>query len=166
MAKYTLNIEYDFDFMLFAISSHEPDYKLCHKINTCLNLNLQKEEALELKNKNQVDNLLFSFFVYVDDEEQLEYNLLSNKSYNSVLSNKPITSLQADLFGDTEPETTGQKGFLINELNASDYLFIVRTPYNPELAFTIEKSLKQLDSVLSVRYADINELASKNNLIF
>src|ERR1700741_90805 len=141
MAKYTLNIEYDFDFMLFAISSHEPDYKLCYKLNQALNIDLHKEEALELKNRNQADSLLFSFFIYVNEEEQLEYNLLSNKSYNTVQSNKPVSSSQADLFGDTEPEISGQKGFLINELNTIDYLLIVRSPYDPEFAYGLESTI-------------------------
>lgn len=164
--KFKLDIEYDFEFMLFAISSHEPDYKLCFKLNQVLTIDLHKEEPLELKNKNQTDNLLFSFFIYVNEEEQLEYNLLSNKSYNLVQSSKPVSSPQADLFGDTEPEVSGQKGFLINELSTIDYLLVVRTPYDPEFAYEIESTVKQLESVLNVRYVDVNELASKNNLIF
>ncbi|HEY1038470.1 MAG TPA: IPExxxVDY family protein [Bacteroidia bacterium] len=166
MAKFTLNIEYDFDFMVFAVSSHEPDYKLCHKLNQGLGLDLQKEEALELKNKNQADNLLFSFFVYVNEEEQLEYNLLSNKSYNAVQSNKPAATAQADLFGESDPGLTGQKGFLVSELNTTDYLLIVRTPYDPEFAYELESAMKQIDAVINVRYVDVNELPSKNNLIF
>lgn len=164
--KFKLDVEYDFEFMLFAISSHEPDYKLCFKLNQALNIDLHKEDPLELKNKNQADNLLFSFFIYVNEEEQLEYNLLSNKSYNTVQSNKSVSTSQADLFGDTEPEVSGQKGFLINELSTIDYLLIVRTPYDPEFAYELETIIKQTDSILNVKYVDVNELASKNNLIF
>lgn len=167
MAKFTLDIEYDFDFMLFAITSHEPDYKVCMKLNQLLHLDLRKEEPIELKNRNQQENLLFSLYACVNEEEQLEYNLVSNRSYNAVLSNKqPVQSLQADLFGDTEPAVSGQKGFLINELSNADYLLIIRAPYDAEWAWETEQQIKSADGVIKVQIVDVNELSSKNNLIF
>lgn len=161
-----LNIDYDYDFMLFAITAHEADYKFCQKINKQLFLNLEREEALELKNKNQTDNLLFSFYAYVTEEEQIEYNLLGNKSFNQVLSNKAVTSNQGDLFGGDEPEISGQKGYLIPELSSYDYLMIVRVPYDPQEAYAIENQLKEIDSVLKVQFVEVADLGSKNNLIF
>lgn len=164
MAKHTLNVEYDFDFMLFAITAHEIDYKFCHKLNTHLFLDLQKEEALELKNKNQSEQLLFSLYSFINDED-VEYNLIGNKSFNQVQSNKTISSAQQDLFSDA-PETTGQIGYLIPELSTYDYLLIIRTSYSPVLAYNTETQLKELEPVLKVQYIDVNDLSSKNNLIF
>ncbi|MCD6066033.1 MAG: hypothetical protein K0S33_859 [Bacteroidetes bacterium] len=166
MAKFTLDIEFDFDFMLFAIAAHEPDYKICFKLNQVLGIDLHKEEPIELKNKNQQDNLLFSLYCYTDEAEQLEYNLLSNKSYNAVLSNKSNRSAQADLFGETEPELAAQKGFLINELSNADYLLIVRNSYDATAAYETEQKLRTVEGVINVQFVEVSELASKNNLIF
>jgi hypothetical protein len=166
MAKFTLDIEYDFDFMLFAIAAHEPDYKICFKLNQALGIDLHKEDPLELKNRKQQDNLLFSLYTYINEEEQMEYNLLSNRSYNAVLSNRNNRAAQPDLFGDTEPELAAQKGFLVSELNNADYLFIVRIPYNAEWAYETEQALRQVEGIINVQFVEVTELASKNNLIF
>lgn len=153
--------------MLFGITTHEPDYKISFKLNQALQLELCREESIELKNKKQNDNLLFSLFCYVDDMEQLEYNLVSNKSYNTVgPAIKPKNNNQEDLFGDLEPEVTGQKGFLVSELNNKDFLFIVRCPYDPEFAYEMEQKIKSIEGVLNVQYLDVNDLQSKENLLF
>lgn len=152
--------------MLFAITSHEPDYKLCHKLNQALHINLEKEEALELKNKKQADNLLFSLYCFVDDDEQLEYNLLSNKSFNTVLNTKQSNSPQTDLFGGSDPEVSGSKGLLLNELQNCDYLLILRTPYDAELAHDLEQKIKAIDGIIKIQYIEVGDLASRSNLIF
>ncbi len=166
MAKFTLDIEYDFNFMLFAISSHEPDYKLCIAMNRALGIDFIREEPLELKNKKQEDQLLFSFFYYEDEAEYLEYNLVSNKSYNASKTVDPKKPAPPDLFGETDPSATAQKAYLVPELANTDYLFILRTPYDPDVATAIENKLKQIPFILNICVTDVNDLPSKKNLIF
>jgi len=166
MAKITLNIDYDYDFMLFAITAHEPDYKFCHKLNNQLQLAFQKEDPIELKNKNQANQLLFSLYTYINDE-QIEYNLLSNKSFNQVANNKQNIANQPNLFSEEdESEFVGQIGYLIPELSNYDYLLIIRAPYKPETAHETERIIKEIDAVLKIQYTDVTDLISKNNLIF
>lgn len=165
MAKQTLEIEYDFNFMLFAISCHEPDYKVCYALNQVLNLGLIREDDIELKNKKQEDNLLFSFYGYEDESEYLEYNLVSNKSYNSVKAIENAKTAQADLFGETDANANAQKGYLVPELSNADFLLIVRAEYDADLAEEIENKIKQLSFVLKVQVIDVEDLPSKKNLI-
>ncbi len=166
MAKFTLDIEYDFNFTLFALSCHEPDYKLCFAINRALGIDFIREQAIELKTKKQEDQLLFSFFYFEDEEEYLEYNLVSNKSYNASRILSARKSTQPDLFGNTEPAAMAQKALLIPELPNADYFLIVRSEYDPDTAGSIESKLKQIPFVLNVNIVDVNDLASKKNLIF
>ncbi|MFL5751767.1 MAG: IPExxxVDY family protein [Bacteroidia bacterium] len=165
MAKYSLDEEYDFNFILFAISCHEPDYKLCYALNQALNLNLIREDDVLLKNKKQEDNLLFSFYFYEDESEYVEYNLLSNKSYNSSKTIANPKNKQADLFGETDASANSQKGYLVPELSNADFLLIVRTDYEASLAEELENKIKQLSFVLKVQVIDVGDLPSKKNLI-
>jgi hypothetical protein len=165
MAKQVLEIEYDFDFMLFAISCHEPDYKICHTLNQVLNVSLTREEDIELKSKKLEDNLLFSFYYYEDESEYIEYNLISNKSYNTVNSTPGLKPVTADLFGETDILANAQRGYLVPELNNADFLLIVRTAYDADLAEEIENKIKQLSFVLKVQITEVGDLPSKKNLI-
>jgi hypothetical protein len=165
MAKHTLEIEYDYNFILLAISCHEPDYKLCHALNQSLGIELLRENDLELKNKKQEDQLLFSNYSYVDEAEYLEYILLSNKSYNASRTIANTASNQGDLFGETDESASAQKGFLVPELSNADYLLIVKAEYDPDLAEDLENKVKQISFVLNVQVADAEALPSKKNLI-
>ena len=165
MAKYTLETDYDFNFILFAISCHEPDYKLCYSLNQVLNIGLIREGDVELKNKKQEDNLLFSFYAFEDESDYIEYNLISNKSYNSSKTIANEKSNQGDLFGETDSSANAQKGYLVPELNNADFLLIMRTDYDADLTEEIESKIKQLSFVLKVQVIDVEDLASKKNLI-
>ena len=47
--KYHLEEEYEYDFELFGISTHEKDYRLCWAINNSLNISLERSsEDVEL----------------------------------------------------------------------------------------------------------------------
>ncbi len=166
MAKITLDIQYDYNFVLFAISCHEPDYKLCFAVNRAIGIDFIREAPIELKNKKQEDQLLFSLFAFVDEEEMIEYNLVANRSYNASRVLQPNKTSQPDLFGDHEPEATSQKAYLIPELNQADYLLIIRAEYEPGFVMKIESKLKQIPFILNTTIVDPNDLPTKKNLIF
>ena len=49
--KLTLDIEYDYEFILIGISCHSRDYKLCWAINKQQGFNFIKEAEIELTTK-------------------------------------------------------------------------------------------------------------------
>ena len=168
MSRLTLEENYNFDFVLFAINSSFPDYQICFCINNALEIDMHKESPIELQNKKQKGHLEFSMFQFYDEENFLNYELISNRSYNSVSAiekdnGKKIT--QGDLFSNHE-EATQQIGFLIPELEKTDYLLVVRTEYDSSLINFIEKSLKKIEEISSIRYVKPDDLNSKKNLIF
>lgn len=166
MARLTLEEEHDFDFIVFAINSTAPDYKICFGINSVLNLEMQKEIPFEIQNKNQKEVLQFSMFQYYSEDTFFNYELISNKSFNTVrVKENKKAKTQIDLFEENE-EVQKQIGFLIPELDKTDYLFIVRSEYDSTLVKEIEKRLKTIDDLSNVHYVKPSDLASKVNLIF
>ena len=137
MAKLTLEIEEDYDFQLIGISSHVKDYRICWEINRNLNFDLVREESLKLKTKEGDQN--YAFFVYEDEENLIEYYLISNRS---------------------------EFGRLIPEEPKSDYFLLTKGHITEAESQEICKSISQLKPVLTSYLIEVEALKSKENLIF
>jgi len=162
MAKYVLENNFDFDFSVLAISSSEPDYKLCIHLNRELGIDLMRETPLDLSAKNMKTPLTFSCFVYEDEEEFCQYILLSNRSINAAvaLGNKQSAPSLFD-----EDASSDMKGFLIPELARCDYLLLLKGDNHESLAKSIQPMLKKINFVQSVQNIKPDTLNSKKNLI-
>ncbi len=138
MGKYTLEIEYDYDFVLIGISSHEKDYRICWALNNQLGLNLTKTEALEIKDKKQDEPSHFSLFSLEQPDEFMEYFIIANRS---------------------------EKGMLIPEQKQVDYFFIIRGEVEDDKIMEMIKLIKESNLVQTAFRVDVNALKSKQNLI-
>ncbi|MBA3971104.1 MAG: IPExxxVDY family protein [Bacteroidetes bacterium] len=138
MGKHTLEIEYDYDFVLIGISSHEKDYRICWAINNKLGLNLIKTEPLEIKDKKQDDLSHFSLFCFEKPDDFMEYFMIANRS---------------------------EKGLLIPEQKQIDYFFIVRGEIEDDAVMDMIKQIKDSNLVQTAFRVDVNSLKSKQNLI-
>ena len=138
MGKHTLEIEYDYDFVLIGISSHEKDYRICWALNNQLGLNLVKTEALEIKDKKQDDPSFFSLFSFELPDEFMEYFIIANRS---------------------------EKGLLIPEQKQVDYFFIIRGEIENDKVMEMIKLIKESSLVQTAFRVDVNALKSKHNLI-
>ncbi len=159
MSKYVLDSDYDYDFSLLALSAHIPDYKISIEINHLLGINLGRDTPIELSNKSIKTSLLFSCFSFIDEEEQTDFVLLSNKSSNTVSS---TVKEAPTLFKD---ERTDVKFLLVPELTQADYLLMIKADNHTELANDIQNKLKTINFVLSVQNINPETLSSKKNLI-
>ncbi len=165
MSKHTLDFEYDFNFMVFAIACHESAYKLCHSVNQVFGIELVMENAIELKNKKQSENLLFNYYSCDDEATYLMYDLVENKSYNTVKLENTNQSNTLSLF-DTNDEVNEQIGYLVPELDEFQYLFIVRDEVDETKIDEYLEKINQIDFVLNTQAINVEELTSKKNLIF
>lgn len=137
MAKLTLEVSYDFDFILIGISCHEKDYRLCWAVNNALAIDLKKSShhILELKNKDDVQK--YSKYEYINEDTFSEYFILANRSTN---------------------------GLLVPEQKQTDYFLIVRSNNaNQENMIAKLKDVNFINAVFSI---DVNSLKSKHNLLF
>ena len=138
MGKHTLEIEYDYDFVLIGISSHEKDYRICWALNNQLGLNLIKTDALEIKDKKQDDPSFFSLFSFELPDEFMEYFIIANRS---------------------------EKGLLIPEQKQVDYFFIIRGEIENDKVMDMLRLIKESSLVQTAFRVDVNALKSKQNLI-
>ena len=134
--KHKLHVELDYDFKLIGISSHEKDYKLIFLINSALDLNFEKqEEHLTYNKKLKIEQ---SFSHYKAEENNVIYNLLSNRC---------------------------EDGFLAEEINNIDYLIQLIGDVSSNERNEIIKKIKTIDKVLTAIKLDPNCLASKHKLV-
>ena len=134
--KHKLNVSFDYNFRLIGIASHEKDYKLVWSINQVLDLNFVRQEDHIVFNKKLDTDQSFSHFIA--EENNIIYNLLSNRS---------------------------EDGFLADEINNFDYLLQIIGDITDAERNEIIKKIKSVDKVLTAIKLDPNCLASKHKLI-
>lgn len=136
MAKLTLELEEDYEFELIGINCHVKDYRLCWEINEALNLDFIKEEDYEIINKGQKRQ--YSFYAYLDEENYIDYYLISNR---------------------------GSQGRLIPE-EKSDFLLLIKGNIQSEELNQIKLKLPKIKNILTAYPIKVDKLKSKRNLIF
>jgi len=139
MAKFDLDIEYDYDFHLLGIASHLPDYRLCWAINNQLELQLAKSDSpLKILQKDKASLVSFDVFCGVNEETQEEYNLIDNL-------NEGVR--------------------FIPEVKNADYILQVKGA--TELGFkNIQQQINRIEQVLTTFVINVSELKSKEKLLF
>lgn len=162
MGKHTLEIQYDYDFVLIGISSHEKDYRLCWALNNKFGLELIKVDPLEIKGKKQETPSFFSLFTFDNPDSFLEYTVVANLSESKSGSVK-----ETDLFGSQiKAHSHNENEFLIPEHKQLNYFFVVKGEVEETTVQTMVKQLKEIDIVLTAVPIDVTQLKSKHNLVF
>ncbi len=137
MSKILLTLDEDYDFTLIGISCHSKDYRLCWEINKALSTDLIRTEDLEIRKKGEVN--AHSFYEYIDDDNYLEYYLISNR---------------------------GNKGFLIPEQKTVDFFIMAKGNISDRHTKETISKINALSLVLTSFSIDPNLLKSKQNLLF
>lgn len=137
MSKFTLNIEDDYDFNLIGISCHAKDYRLCFELNKTFEIDLTRTDDLDIDLKKSKAN--YALFEYIDEENFLDYYLISNRSKN---------------------------GFLIPEYKSTDFFIMLKGASNDDIIDNMITKILEIDLVLTSFQIDVESLKSKQNLIF
>ena len=105
-------------------------------------------------------NGFYSFFQFKDEDNLLNWNLISNSSHTNI-KNKIKESL---LFKNTEIELKKYK--LMNELSQVD--FFLKIDYHTDYINTsqIIKSIKEIPNIVSVHKLNLKNIKNKENLNF
>lgn len=138
-SKFILEVEYDYDFSLIGICSHEKDYRICWALNSQLGIELSKTKDLELTEKKAFAPAKFSMFIFNDEEKYREYSILGNKSTNKLL---------------------------LPEHKQVDYLLIIKSGLDEKEEEELVKKIKELSIVLTAYSIEPENLKSKQNLLF
>ena len=137
--KYYLDDTYEYDFLLIGISCHEKDYRISWALNQALSLDLVREkEDLEvfLNKTNEVS--LHSIYTFKNKETHNEFFLLNNRS---------------------------SSGLLIPEQPMADYLLIIKENFDFPIDLLLKK-IKKINFILTAFNMPVEQLKSKENLIF
>ena len=162
MGKHTLEIQYDYDFVLIGISSHEKDYRICWALNNKFGIELIKVNSLEIKGKKQETPSFFSLFTYDHPDSFIEYTVVANLSESKTGSIKENT-----LFGSkAKPQSYSENEFLIPEHKQMNYFFVIKGELDDASVQQMIKQIKEIDMVLTAIPIDASQLKSKHNLIF
>ncbi len=137
MSKLTFSLENEYDFELIGISCHSKDYRICWSLNNALKTNFKRIEDYEIQKKNEIIN--FPFFEYIDEDNNIEYFVIANKS---------------------------SEGYLVSEKQSIDYFLVLKGSVTDRLVENLTKKVKEIDVVIIAHRIDINELKSKQNLLF
>ncbi len=137
--KYLLEDDFEYDFSLYGISSHEKDYRVCWAVNKVLELSLTKRnEKIEVFHKRQNRYSYHSLFSEFDFDKEEEVHLISNRT---------------------------KTGYLIPEQKHADYLLIVKGDAILDKTEIIQK-LRQIHFILMCFEIEVSLLKSKDNLMF
>lgn len=137
--KHKLHVDLEYDFKLIGIASHEIDYKLIWEVNQALELNFVRQENLIVYNKKLDTEQSFSLYKAEDENNQIIFNLISNRCEN---------------------------GFLAEEINTFDYFLQIIGEISDAHKKEVVKKLKSINKVLTAINIDPNCLVSKHKLVF
>lgn len=116
-----LSFDYDSQFYLIGIASHENDYRLSWAINKFLHWNLVKTNDLQINHPRHKVELNYSMYHFVDDSG-LSYHLIANKS---------------------------EKGFLLPDFKNIDYVLKVTGEDDFSPVNELIQKLKKIDIVIT-----------------
>lgn len=142
MKKKKLDAEINYDFILLGLISPLKEYKLAWSINQSLKIQLSKQSDIELE-FIKAKNLLISNYTYETEHSLLR--LLKNKSIN---------------------EFVDKPSFLVPELKRFDFLI---QAFGFEDTFSAQDLKNKVSDVPKVQFVQnfvIDELKSRENLIF
>lgn len=162
MAIHKLDLgEFDeIDYYLIAIHTSLEDYRLAFFINQLLPINLSKSKN-EIQINIEEGETNFSRFYYYDNEKAITWNLIQNK--NEVIQQKK--GISQNLFSNVTMEVS-TKVFLLPEFKKVDYFLKIENVEDTTSVSKIQTALNKIDSISTLYTVDINQIKSKNNLIF
>jgi hypothetical protein len=139
LTKFTLDIEYDFDFILLGISCHEKDYRISWALREKLRVDLCRGEDIVISSKKPGESGSYAVFEYLNEDNDSGMFLVANRSESS---------------------------FLIPEQRSCDYFLIARGGFDQENEDEMLKRIREIPFVLTAFSIAPATLKSKQNLIF
>ena len=146
------------DYELIAIHTSLEDYRLAYFINQKLPILLSKSnQFIEFKTLNGLAH--FSKFSYTVEDLEEEWTLIENKDELTSNSHK----VSVNLFSERENQITTNVFFLPELKKVNYFLKIENSQLKP---FEIVTQLNKITQISTAYLIDVENLKSKNNLIF
>lgn len=137
--RYKLEVDYEYDFILIGISSHEKAHRVAWGVNQVLELDLSRTDPYTISLRKDEPFSEFTRFSWDHPDFEATYTLLTNK---------------------------GTHGLLVAEQRQADYFLIAQGPFTPGDEGEMISKLRTLHFLLMAYRIDPQVLKSKQNLIF
>ncbi|MEN3323650.1 IPExxxVDY family protein [Mariniflexile soesokkakense] len=145
------------DCTLIAIHCTIEDYRLAYLLNKHLSTNLTRRTSnLDFS----FDNATYSIFEWEDAKQLITWSLVSNICKTEIYKQENFNSLFK-----TE-EKVIRTIYLIPEYKAVNYFLKIDNQFNLSKEKNILKNILKIQQVATAFSIDINQLKSKDNLIF
>jgi hypothetical protein len=135
--RHKLELAMEEDFCLLGVVADEPDYKLCWMINQALDMNLEKQEDLQLYHRKRNEDQIFSIFSFYDPDALITYRIIRNKSEN---------------------------GYFLDELKNIDYLIHIQGEIHADRISDFMLSVNSLQPVRMCVPSDLSRIKNKERL--
>ncbi len=139
MGRQILRVEFDYDFAIIALVTGLRDYRLCWFINKALDIDLQRQDDLEIHLPDKKTLARFSCFYAWNNLERKGIHCISNRS--------------------------GNNRYLLPELKMIDFIVRISGCYEEQEIDDILEALKCIQQVQSAFRVEVENLRSKQNLI-
>ena len=150
----------EIDYNLIAIHTSLEGYRLAYFLNHRLGINLSKS-ANDIQINVKVGETHFSRFSYTVAEADNCWNLIQNKS--EVISFK--SGEKQNLFFNV-PMEMATKVFLLPEFKKVDFFLKIENNDEASSISDTQLLIKTIENISTVYIVDVNQIKSKNNLIF
>ena len=162
MAVHKLHYEEfdEIDYHLIAIHTSLEDYRLAYYINQNLPINLKKNNCnIQISNKD--GEAQFTRFVYEDKKAGITWDLIQNKN-DILLSSQQVNQ---GLFAETNNKFS-TKTYFIPEFKKVDYFLKIENDSETVAILEIANQIKKIARISTVYSVEVENMKSKNNLIF
>lgn len=140
MNKVLLKSDFDYDFILLAISCPLKDYRICHFINKFSGLEFEKAKDYILQLPPYSSVCRFSTYRYFIEQTDTEFYLIANKGE--------------------------EEGLLIPEMRNTDYFIIIKGFIDEEDLTGLIDAINAVPEVVVASEITPEKLKSRENLIF
>jgi hypothetical protein len=162
MTVHKLHIdEFDeIDYQLIAIHTSLEDYRLAYYINQNLPITLKKSDCnIQISNKD--GETQFTRFVFEDEKAGISWDLIQNKN-DILLAPQRVNQ---GLFAESNSKFS-TKVYLVPEFKKVDYFLKIDNACESIDVSEITSQIKKIERISTVYPVDVENIKSKNNLIF
>jgi len=150
----------EIDYSLIAIHTTLEDYRLAYFINQKLHLSLNKSNK-EIQIADKEGEVHFSRFHYYEKKKDISWDLIQNINEVIQQNNENTQSLFS-----TFDIKVAKKVFMLPEFKKVNYFLKIENSEENTNLLKIQNELNSIDQITTNYIVDINNIKSKNNLIF
>ena len=134
-----LKFEFDLDFVLVAVTTSLKDYRICFLINKYLNFNFVKTTDLAVDINQSPELVYFSKYTDHWEASATDFYFIANK---------------------------GSDGYLVPEMNKTDYFLMVKNYIDEEDLDRLISGLNKIPEIVAAVKIDPKKIKSRENLLF